>query len=111
MYPRDANGPAFVGEFALIMAFPDFSRPLIVIRVSEPEVTLRIAQCCSARGAASKSRKVYSIEETRARPSGISRNSLYAMLRAGSLSSVVIRCRRFVSAEAIAALISNSGSI
>ena len=50
-------------------------------------------------------RALYSIEETRARLGGISRNSLYAMLRAGSLPSVVIGCRRFVSAEAIAALI------
>jgi hypothetical protein len=53
-------------------------------------------------------RALYSIEETRARLGGISRNSLYAMLRAGDLPSVVIGCRRFVSAEAIAALISNS---
>jgi hypothetical protein len=53
-------------------------------------------------------RALYSIEETRARLGGISRNSLYAMLRAGSLSSVVIGCRRFVSAEAITALIRNS---
>jgi hypothetical protein len=53
-------------------------------------------------------RALYSIEETRARLGGISRNSLYAMLRAGSLPSVVIGCRRFVSAEAIAALIKNS---
>jgi len=53
-------------------------------------------------------RALYSIEETRARLGGISRNSLYAMLRAGSLPSVVIGCRRFVSAEAIAALISSS---
>jgi hypothetical protein len=53
-------------------------------------------------------RALYSIEETRARLGGISRNSLYAMLRAGSLPSVVIGCRRFVSAEAIAALIRDS---
>ena len=38
---------------------------------------------------------------------GMSRNSLYAMLRAGSLPSVVIGCRRFVCAEAIATLISS----
>jgi helix-turn-helix protein len=50
-------------------------------------------------------RALYSIEETRARLGGISRNSLYAMLRAGELPSVVLGCRRFVSAEAIAALI------
>ncbi len=50
-------------------------------------------------------RALYSIEETRARLDGISRSSLYVMLRAGDLPSVVIGCRRFVSAEAIAALI------
>jgi hypothetical protein len=33
-------------------------------------------------------RALYSIEETRARLGGISRNSLYAMLRAGDLQSV-----------------------
>jgi hypothetical protein len=53
-------------------------------------------------------RALYSIEETRARLGRISRNSLYAMLRAGSRPSVVIGCRRFVSAEAIAALIKKS---
>jgi hypothetical protein len=53
-------------------------------------------------------RALYSIEETRARLGGISRNSLYAMLREGRFPSVVIGCRRFVSAESIAALISNS---
>jgi hypothetical protein len=53
-------------------------------------------------------RALYSIEETRAHLGGISRNRLYAMLRASSLPSVVIDCRRFVSAEAIAALIKSS---
>lgn len=56
-------------------------------------------------------RALYSIEETRARLGGISRNSVYAMLRAGDFPSVVIGCRRFVSAEAIAALISNSTTL
>jgi hypothetical protein len=42
-------------------------------------------------------RALYSIEETRVRLGGISRSSLYAMLRAGDLPSVVIGCRRFVS--------------
>lgn len=46
--------------------------------------------------------RVYSIEETRARLGGISRTGPYAMLRAG------IGCRRFVSVEAIAALVRNS---
>lgn len=53
-------------------------------------------------------RALYSIEETRARLGGISRNSLYAMLRSGDLPSVVIGCRRFVWAEAIATLIRNA---
>lgn len=50
-------------------------------------------------------RALYSIEEARALLGGISRNRLYAMLRTGSLPSVVSGCRRFVS-EAIATLIS-----
>jgi hypothetical protein len=53
-------------------------------------------------------RASYSIEETRARLGGISPSRLYANLTAGILSIVVIGCRRFVSAEAIAALIRNS---
>jgi hypothetical protein len=53
-------------------------------------------------------RALYSIEETRARLGGISRNSLYSMLRSGALPSVVIGCRRFVSAESIAELIRNA---
>jgi len=53
-------------------------------------------------------RALYSIEETRALLGGISRNTLYAVLRDGSLPSVVIGCRRFVSADAIAALIRNA---
>jgi hypothetical protein len=53
-------------------------------------------------------RALYSMEETRARLGGISRDNLYAMLRAGDLPSVVIGCGRLVSAEAIAALIRNS---
>jgi hypothetical protein len=53
-------------------------------------------------------RVLYSIEETRACLGGISRSSLYALLRAGDLPSVVIGCRRFVSAKAIATLIRNS---
>jgi hypothetical protein len=84
-----------VSQFARIIAFSDSSRRLIVVCVIEPEVT-------------PMDRALYSIEETRARLGGISRNSLYAMLRAGSLPSVVIGCRRFVSAEAITALIRNS---
>ncbi len=53
-------------------------------------------------------RALYSIEETRARIGGTTRSSLYAMLLAGDLPSVVMGCRRFVAAEAIAALISHS---
>jgi hypothetical protein len=63
---------------------------------------------CDLTGELVMDRALYSIEETRARLGGISRNSLYAMFRAGDLPSVVIGCRRFVSAEAIAALISSS---
>ena len=52
-------------------------------------------------------RALCSIEETQARLRGISRSSL-SILRAGSLPSVVVGCRRFVSAEAHTALIRNS---
>jgi hypothetical protein len=56
-------------------------------------------------------RALYSIEETRARLGDISRNNLYPMLRARSLPSVAIDCRRFVSAEAIATVISSYTTI
>jgi hypothetical protein len=53
-------------------------------------------------------RELYSIEEARELLGRISRNSIYAMLRTGALTSVVIGCRRFISAGAIAALIRKS---
>lgn len=53
-------------------------------------------------------RELYSIEEARELLGRISRNSIYALLRTGVLTSVVIGCRRFISAGAIAALISKS---
>ena len=53
-------------------------------------------------------RKLYSIKEARELLGGISRNSIYSMLRTGELASVVIGCRRFISDAAIAALISQS---
>lgn len=54
------------------------------------------------------SRELYSIKETRELLGGISRNSLYELLRSGRLPSVVLGCRRFVSATAIAELITES---
>lgn len=48
-----------------------------------------------------KDRELYSIEETRELLGGISRNTIYAFLRTGDLASVVIGCRRFISAAAI----------
>ena len=53
-------------------------------------------------------RALYSIHEARKLLGGISRNSIYAMLRTGELASVVIGCRRFISDSAIAALISKA---
>jgi hypothetical protein len=53
-------------------------------------------------------RDLYSFTEARARLGGISRNSIYAMLRCGELASVVIGCRRFIAASAIADLIARS---
>jgi hypothetical protein len=52
-----------------------------------------------------KDRDLYSIEEARIRLGGISRNSLYQMLRKGELASVILGCRRFIAADAIAKLI------
>ena len=52
-----------------------------------------------------KDRDLYSIEEARERLGGISRNTLYQMLRKGELASVILGCRRFIAADAIAKLI------
>jgi len=53
-------------------------------------------------------RDLYSLTEARERLGGISRNSIYALLRSGELASVVIGCRRFIAASAIADLIAKS---
>jgi excisionase family DNA binding protein len=53
-----------------------------------------------------KDRALYSIEEARERLGGISRNTLYQMLRKGELASVILGCRRFIAADAIAKLTS-----
>ncbi len=53
-------------------------------------------------------RDLYSIAEARERLGGISRNSIYALLRSGELASVVLGCRRFITAAAIAELIARS---
>ena len=50
-------------------------------------------------------RSLYSIQEARKLLGGISRNTIYHLLRSGQLASVVIGCRRFVSDDAIAELI------
>jgi excisionase family DNA binding protein len=55
-----------------------------------------------------KDRDLYSIEEARERLGGISRNTLYEMLRKGELASVILGCRRFIAADAIAKLIQAS---
>jgi excisionase family DNA binding protein len=55
-----------------------------------------------------KDRDLYSIDEARERLGGISRNTIYHILRTGELASVRIGCRRLVSAAAIAQLIAKS---
>ena len=55
-----------------------------------------------------KTRSLYSIAEAREMLGGISRNTIYGLLHTGDLPSVVIGCRRFVSASAIAELIAKS---
>src|ERR1700694_5378409 len=49
-------------------------------------------------------RALYSIQEARKLLGGISRNTIYRLLRSGELASVVIGCRRFISPAAIAEL-------
>lgn len=49
--------------------------------------------------------QLYTIEEARGRLGGISRNGIYRLLRSGELPSVVIGCRRFIAAAALAELI------
>ena len=53
-------------------------------------------------------RVLYSIKEARQLLGGISRNTIYALLRSGRLPSVVIGCRRFVAQTAIADLVATS---
>jgi excisionase family DNA binding protein len=53
-------------------------------------------------------RALYSIQESRKLLGGISRNTIYQLLRTGRLASVVIGCRRFISADAIEDLIERS---
>lgn len=55
-----------------------------------------------------KDSDLYSIDEARERLGGISRNTLYEMLRKGELASVIRGCRRFIAADAIAKLIRTS---
>lgn len=51
---------------------------------------------------------LYSIQEARKLLGGISRNTIYRLLRTGELASVVIGCRRFISPAAIAELVARS---
>lgn len=53
---------------------------------------------------------LFSIDEARIRLGRISRNSLYSLLRSGVLPSVTIGCRRFISGDAIDALIRQSST-
>jgi excisionase family DNA binding protein len=53
-------------------------------------------------------RALYSIQEARRLLGGISRNTIYKLLRSGELPSVVIGCRRFISSAAIAELVARS---
>lgn len=52
--------------------------------------------------------ELYSIQEARKLLGGISRNTIYQLLRSGELASVVIGCRRFISALAVTELITRS---
>jgi hypothetical protein len=48
-----------------------------------------------------RDRELYPIEDARELLGGISRNTIYSAVRIGELSSVVIGCRRFISAAMI----------
>ena len=50
-------------------------------------------------------RELYSITESRKLLGGISRNSIYALLNAGKIPSVIVGRRRFIAAGAIAEFI------
>lgn len=53
-------------------------------------------------------RVLHSITEARQLLGGISRNSIYALLRNGSLASVVLGCRRFISEAAISEFVAKA---
>jgi excisionase family DNA binding protein len=53
-------------------------------------------------------RELYPIEEARELLGGISRNTIYCIIRSGDLRSVVIGRRRFIPATAIASFINSS---
>jgi excisionase family DNA binding protein len=53
-------------------------------------------------------RVLYSIQEARKLLGGISRNTIYGLLRTGELASVLIGCRRFISSAAIAEYVARS---
>ena len=53
-------------------------------------------------------RVLYSIQEARKLLGGISRNSIYKLLRTGQLASVLIGCRRFIASAAIAEYVARS---
>jgi len=57
-----------------------------------------------------KDRDLYSIEEARERLGGISRNTIYELLRKDELASVILGCRRFIAADAIAKLIKTAST-
>lgn len=54
------------------------------------------------------SRVLYTIKEARHLLGGMSRNSIYLLLRNGQLPSVVIGCRRFIAHTAIVELVEKS---
>ena len=53
-------------------------------------------------------RPLHSIQEARKLLGGISRNTIYRLLRTGELASIVIGCRRFISPAALADIVAKS---
>src|SRR5881394_2860209 len=98
--PRQGEEAAHRGAAAdmQVRSGPIPSRALHRCHLGRRESAVR----CAARSARG------SIQEARKLLGGISRNTIYRLLRTGQLASVVIGCRRFISPAAIAELVARS---
>lgn len=111
----ESNRPGVSAEFPAILPLR-FRALTIYIRHSRAHVAIDRQRAFPGRehaplnsdGYTMIGRELYSIKEARELLGGISRNSIYELLRSGDLPSVVLGCRRFIAATAIAELIEKS---